>query len=94
VRLRPQPSRPCVVAGRDVVQQRLRVLDEPRRRQPLLAGNPLLELGRAEVAEDELVVVAREAERELEVALGDAQRSNRAACPCPTPTPRRRLRCR
>jgi hypothetical protein len=53
-----------------------------------LSLDALGDLLRAVVVVRELLVVADEAEAKLDVALGDAHRSNRAAWPWPTPTHR------
>ena len=74
------------VAVGEVGEERLGLVDEPRRRERLLGLDRGDRLARPVVVLDELGLVLTYPVSERQVAVGEAQRSNRAACPCPTPT--------
>jgi hypothetical protein len=75
----PSASLRLQVAALDVVQQRSRLVGEPRRVERLLRLDRGGRLRRPDIAFDDLRLVLRQPKRELEIAVREAQRSKRAA---------------
>jgi hypothetical protein len=84
----PGAPLPLEVAALEVGKQRVGLLDELRRLARLFRLDRRDRLPRSPVVLDELWLVLAQPKGELEIAVDEVQRWNRAACPWPTPTQR------